>query len=231
MKSIFSQKKVKSFLLFLFTITASSCGLIENSEYEEPTYVEEDVIRIAAVGDSITDEFLTSNPYPAQLDSLLGDDYHVENFGESNYAAQSSSDFPYDTTDFYQESLDFEPDIVIIMLGTNDTKSHNWNGEEQFKEEYTDLLESYLDLSSAPRVILASPPPLFLGSVSEGSIESNNIEPIRNVVEEVADEYDLEFVDVFEKTASHPEWFPDDIHPNEEGSEALAFFFYEQIED
>lgn len=81
MKFMFGKKGIRIFLILLFAISASSCGLIETSEDEEPMYVGEDVIRVAAVGDSITDEFLTRNPYPAQLDSLLGDDYHVENFG------------------------------------------------------------------------------------------------------------------------------------------------------
>lgn len=160
----------------------------------------------------------------------MGDGYVVHNFGVSNYAAQSSSDFPYETTKEFQESLDFQPDIVIIMLGTNDTKVTNWNGSEQFKEEYSDLLANYQTLSSVSRIILASPPKAFLeGEVFGGAIDPNVVVYIRDAVEEVADEFDLEFVDVYEKTSGHPEYFPDGIHPDENGAAVLAKLFYRQI--
>lgn len=192
--------------------------------------------RIAAVGDSITyDMYIAAREgdfYPQQLEELLGDGYAVRNFGVSNYAAQSSSDFPYETTEEYQESLDFQPNIVIIMLGTNDTKTTNWNGPKQFKEEYIDLLATYQELSSVSRIILASPPSAFLeGEVFSGSIDPNVLVNVRKVVEEIANEFDLEFVDVYEETSGHSEYFPDGIHPDENGSEVLAKLFYQQITD
>lgn len=217
-----------SLLLFFFGSACDSNLIFDEEDSNPPS---EGDIRIAAVGDSITHNLFLSYPYPEQLDEMLGQGYTVENFGESNYAAQASSDFPYDSTDSYQESLDFNPDIVLIMLGTNDTKSHNWNGKEQFREEYTELLESYLELPSVSRVILASPPAAFLGEVVGGSIDSNYIQSIRDTIEEIAVEYDLTFIDMVEETASHPEWFPDGVHPNDEGSEALARVFYEHIEE
>src|SRR5699024_7437733 len=99
-----------------------------------------------------------------------------------NYAAQSTSDFPYDTTDSYQESLDANPEIVIIMLGTNDTKKGNWEGPEKFKKAYKNLVNSYLELESVERVILASPPTLFLENVPPGSVDPSAIEEIHDVV-------------------------------------------------
>lgn len=214
-----------SFGLFLFAF-ASACGM----GVADPTDgVEEGDVRIAAVGDSITDENLSGTDYPAKLDEMLGEGYAVRNFGESNHAVQFMSDYPYTATDSYVESLAFNPDIVILMLGTNDTKSHNWNGAEVFKEDYVDLLESYLEVDSLSRVILASPPTVHLENVSRGSINPAHIEPIRQVVQDVAIEYDLEFVDMTTETAPHPEWFYDGIHPTRAGAEKLAEIFYEQI--
>lgn len=225
-------KKWVSRVLILFTIfMMSACGMSPSNEEEIDSTADEDAIRIAAVGDSITAEYLLESGYPEILDELLGAGYRVENFGESNYAAQASSDFPYETTNSYEESLAYNPEILLMMLGTNDTKENNWQGPEQFKAEYTNLLESYLALDSVSRVILASPPTVFLEDVPVGSIEADTIDSVRTVVQEVADEYELEFVDMTEQTANHPEWFFDGIHPTPEGAEALAKFFYEQIEN
>jgi len=213
----------------LMVVFVSACGAEESPNESTGPTVEEGDTRIAAVGDSITNYGIAGANYPDHLEEMLGEGYTVENFGEANYAAQSFSDFPYETTSSYEESLAFDPEIVLFMLGTNDTKANNWEGQETFKSEYTDLLEDYLDLESVSRVILASPPTVFLDNVMQGSIDPTNIEPIRNVVAEVAEEYDLEFVDMMEATAGHPEWFTDGIHPNEEGAEQLATVFYEQI--
>lgn len=219
------------FLLFFFGMPYFNNVMGPDNDRDD---VRSGDTRIAAVGDSITyDLYVAASEddfYPQQLDELLGEGYAVHNFGVSNYAAQSSSDFPYDTTEEYQESLDFNPEIVIIMLGTNDTKETNWNGVEQFKEEYEELLESYLDLASVSRIILASPPAAFLeGEAISGSIDPDIMTNVGDAVEEIAEEHNLEFVDVYEETAGHPEYFPDGIHPDEEGSEALAEVFYQQI--
>lgn len=218
----------KSFILLLIFIS-SACGMITPPEDNADQNVNENATRVAAVGDSITAEYMSDSGYPERLNELLGADYTVENFGESNYAAQSSSDFPYEATSSHEESLAFEPEIVIIMLGTNDTKANNWQGPDQFKTEYTNLVDSYLELDSVSRVILASPATVFLENVPRGSIEADTIDSVRTVIKEVADEYELEFVDITEQTANHAEWFFDGIHPTPEGAEELAQIFYEQI--
>ncbi|KFN92395.1 putative xylanase [Tetragenococcus muriaticus 3MR10-3] len=238
MREEIRKNRVKFIIVFaLFVIVLVFMGVFFLNRLSGPDNEEEigsEDTRIAAVGDSITYNLYVANGqeefYPQQLDDLLGEGYAVHNFGVSNYAAQASSDFPYDTTDEYQESLDFDPEIVIMMLGTNDTKDTNWNGSGQFKDEYIDLLESYRDLPSVSRIILASPPAVFLeGAVISGGIDASRISVAGNTVEEIAAEYELEFVDMYEETINHPEYFPDGIHPNEEGSAALAELFYQQI--
>lgn len=224
-----SMRWYKWFLLSFFAlISLAACRTIDFTGNPETSIEEGDTV-IAAVGDSITAEYMTGADYPQILEEKLGEVYSVVNFGESNYAAQSSSDYPYATTASFEESLELEPDIVILMLGTNDTKAHNWTGAETFKEEYTDLLKNYIELNSVSRIILASPPTVFLGDVLEGSIEPDHIEPIRDVVKEVAEEYDLGFVDMTAKTKDHSEWFFDGVHPTPESAEAIAQIFYEQL--
>lgn len=229
MKRPLRNKKFFIPFLFILLFLISACKAHPQNDNDNPSEGKEETIKIAAVGDSITFEYTPDTGYPKKLNDLLGEDYIVENFGVSNYAAQSSSDFPYETTEAYQESLAFEPNIVLIMLGTNDTKSTNWQGTEEFKEEYTDLINGYLALESVSRVILASPPTVFLETVFEGSIDSEKIIPIRNTIQVVASEYELEFVDMTKQTKNHPEWFFDGLHPNAEGAEEIAQIFYQQI--
>lgn len=228
----FKNKKIGTLLIsFLVLILISACGSNESAVENSSSTIEESDTVVAVIGDSITNFSVSGANYPEHLDEMLGEDYAILNFGEANHAAQASSDYPYGTTEFYEESLDSEPDIVLFMLGTNDSKANNWAGAEAFKEEYTELLEDYLELESVSRVILASPPSVFLNNMIEGGINSANVASIREVVREVAEEYDLEFVDMHEVTAGHDEWFFDGIHPNPEGAEQIARRFYEQIEN
>lgn len=84
-------------------------------------------IRLACVGDSITqgDGLAADDSYPSQLQALLGEEWKVGNFGVSGRTLLKKGDHPYWTESAYQKALEFEPDVVIIMLGTNDTKEHN----------------------------------------------------------------------------------------------------------
>ncbi|GMA09380.1 hypothetical protein GCM10025886_25330 [Tetragenococcus halophilus subsp. flandriensis] len=238
MKNLFRKKWMNIVLFTLLLLVIIFAVIFYFNARSSPDNESEDVdasdTRIAAVGDSITyDMYIAATEgdfYPEKLENLLGEGYAVHNFGVSNYAAQSSSDFPYETTEEYEESLDFNPEIVIIMLGTNDTKATNWNGADQFKEEYEALLKNYQDLASVSRIILASPPPAFIeNDVISGSIDPGVVINVRDVVEETANEFNLEFVDVYEEMQNHSEYFPDGIHPDENGSEALAELFYQQI--
>ena len=92
--------------------------------------------KIAAVGDSITQGSCSSDKsthsYPVQLANMLThrdgtSDYEVVNFGVSGRTALRKGDYPYWAEQKYKEALDFQPDIVIIMFGTNDCKTYQWN--------------------------------------------------------------------------------------------------------
>ncbi len=68
----------------------------------------------------------------------------VGNFGVSKYAALHTAKWPYWDTDKYKESQTFLPDIVVIMLGTNDIKTENWvEGKANFVKDYTELINVY----------------------------------------------------------------------------------------
>ena len=195
--------------------------------------------RIACVGDSITygatirDK--SHDSYPAQLGTMLGRKYSVKNFGASGYTLQESCDRPYTSHKRYKKSLDFIPDVVLIMLGTNDTKPYNWISTEAFQDDYRQLILSYQELPSRPDVILMTPASVFPENFNPAKpykIRAGVAGEAAKAVRELAKELGLPFIDIHEVTASHPEFFlQDGVHPNELGAKAIARTVYEALKD
>ena len=102
-----------------------------------------------------------SSSYPAQLQAMLGERFCVRNFGVNGHAVQRSADRPYWSSDAFTPSSAFEPDVVLIMLGTNDSRGDNWKGVGPFSADYRELVAHYQSLESSPRVWLLTPPALF----------------------------------------------------------------------
>ena len=67
---------------------------------------------------------------------------------------------PYGQEAFAEESLQEDASIVLIMLGSNDSKPRNWN-RKQFEEEYIAFIKKYQNLKSAPKVYVMLPTRVF----------------------------------------------------------------------
>lgn len=121
--------------------------------------------KVMCVGDSLTVASRNSSwtpiqPYTALLQDKLGEDYHVYNAGSSG-ATFFGSINSYSATEYYTYAKTYKPDIVIIMLGTNDFIVRNclyWNSEETVEQAYIDFINYFRGLESAPQVILATVP-------------------------------------------------------------------------
>lgn len=193
-------------------------------------------IRVACVGDSITYGFFVRgqlwNSYPSVLQKMLGKDYCVGNFGFSNRTASEDGDYPYTAEKLYKKSLDFQPDIVLIMLGSNDSKPNNWKAES-YARSLARLAESYRALDRRPRVLLMTPPSVFhfwkkvLWTI-QGDVLENEVVPI---CRRVAEELGLECVDVHGAFFGKKELFVDGCHPNVPGARLLAETVYQAIKN
>lgn len=183
-------------------------------------------IRIACIGNSITYgatiENREVNSYPAQLSSMLGEAYDVQNFGVNGTTLLRKGDFPYWNTDAYHKALDFQPNLVFIKLGTNDTKPQNriyLDGD--YVKDYKDLIASFKELPSHPRVVLLLPVPVF-STDSIGITAKVVRDKILPMVRQVAYETGCELINLYNLMIESPELFPDKVHPNALGSAAIS---------
>lgn len=185
---------------------------------------KKDVIRVACVGDSITyGSRITDrakNSYPAVLQTLLGDGYEVKNFGVSARTLLNKGDYPYTKEKAYQEALAFKPNVVVIKLGTNDTKPQNWKFADEFEADYKKLIESFRGLESKPKVFLCTPVPAFPGG---GGIAEERIKDgVKPKVEALGKTLDLKVIDLYAALSGKSELFPDKIHPDAAGAKLMA---------
>lgn len=186
-------------------------------------------IRVACVGDSITYGHGVSNwpdnNYPAVLQGLLGDAYHVNSYGVSGRAVHPESDQPYTALEHYQKSLAYDADIVVFMMGSNDAKPENWHGVEEFKTHLLALLKSYSDAT----ILLCTPATAFFQEPgqTEGpagyDIQPLVVNEIAQIIRQVAAEEGYPLIDINLMTSECSQWFETDgIHPDKDGAAAIA---------
>ena len=191
--------------------------------------------KIACIGDSITWGFTIvnrrKNTYPALLQKRLGPDYEVRNFGYNDASARFDADTPYVKKSVYQKSLDWNPDVVLLMLGTNDTEKHNWD-PDIFRRDYRKIVESYLELPSKPRVILITPIRIFqplqlpvLGLYSD-TMENG----VRPAIREIAAGLGLELIDLVD-LFTDSRYMIDGVHPQKEGARMLEEAIFSHIQE
>ena len=219
--------------LFIFLFNNGLSGIRINPGYKEGQ------IKVACVGDSVTYGHSISswkkNNYPALLGSMMGEEYHVCNFGVSGSTVQDSGDQPYTATGAYTQSLDYDADILVFMMGSNDSKPENWQGEEKFIEAYNKLLDSYLQKDKVPAVYLCTVPTAnFPEGVTEGltnyDIQPQYVEAVADIVREIAKERNLPLIEINNLTENRRDLFgKDNVHPNNDGAKAIAQEVFENI--
>ena len=212
--------------VFLYLYNNGLSGLYTNSEPKEGQ------IKVACVGDSITYGHSVSgwskNQYPAVLQELLGDSYHVANFGVSGACVNKNGNKPYISRMIYEESIKYDADILVLMLGSNDSKPKNWIDMETFLEQYGELLDTYLKENNSPKVYIGICAKAYYADGNTKGKARYNIRP--EIVDQIAaalkqkyEKEDVVIVDIHNLTAGHPEWFEKDgVHPNKDGAKAIA---------
>jgi len=202
---------------------------------------ESDVIRIACIGDSLTQ----SSGYPYELWKLLGSNapytvgnhsytpndqnntltdrtqYAVGNFGAGSTTVLLNTETPYMNNSMFKNALQFQPNIIIIMLGTNDAQPNLKQYNTSFVDDYIKMVSAFQDLASKPKIWVVLPPPIF-------SNQSGKLDPeyfastIIPGIKQVAKETNLPIIDVYSALANYPNYFPDGEHPNSAAAKLIA---------
>jgi lysophospholipase L1-like esterase len=183
-------------------------------------------IKVACVGDSITQ----LSGWPAMLGTELGAGYTSTNYGLSGTTLLKNGDHPYWTSQQFTDSHNANPDIVVIMLGTNDSKPFNWDTHKgEFVGDYEALVDSYAALPSHPKIYLNLCPPAGVnGYQIVGSVIENEIIPD---IKQVAAAKGVPTIDVFDAFGGHnldTSLFSagDQVHPNAKGAQLIADTVY-----
>lgn len=182
------------------------------------------VVRVACIGNSITygDRIRNraTDSYPAQLGTLLGTNYQVQNFGVNGATMLKKSDLPYWSTKAWVDAKAFNPTIVVLKLGTNDSKQRNWVNKADFSADMQSMIDTLRALPAKPTIYLCYPAKAFSQRFGiRDSIITTDIIPM---VQQVARKNRLQVIDLYAITKDHPEIYADEIHPNETGAGMLA---------
>jgi len=194
-----------------------------------------EIIKIACIGDSLTYGHLVEdreeNCYPTVLNDLLGEEYIVGNFGVNGHTMLKTGDAPYWEHENFKFSALFEPDIIVIMLGSNDSKAHNFTTLDDFITTYEEMIVYYRNLPSKPRVYIATPPTVFPPKdPSMSTIRSEVVQQIADAICELGKKIRISVIDVNKKTADFAEGFVDDgVHTNKKGANLIANVVFREL--
>lgn len=200
-------------------------------------------IRVACVGDSITYGYGLTNrehySYPAWLGRWLGPEYDVRNFGVSGATLLHKGDRPYFKQTAHAAALEFKPDIVIIMLGTNDSKHHgdgsldaeraidNWQYKADYIPDYEELIAEFHKANAEVKVYVCLPTPCFPGRWGiNGETIHDEIIPM---VRQVAKATDAKVIDLYRALPDKSDLLPDTVHPNNAGAKLMAAAVYRAL--
>ncbi len=212
-------------------VTGLSAGMVSASA-AEPT----EKVKVACVGDSITQGQGTNLNWPDNLQNMLGDRYEVKNFGKGGSRVREY--WPHDNNQYndywykseqYIGSTEYDADIVIVMMGTNDGY-FNEAGEakDYFATDYTKMIQPYLENGS--KIYITTPTHAYAGTHTRVNDEIyNEVVALQKSLQAQYPEQIMDLVDMNRLTDGMPECFPDGLHGNTGGYAAIASNFYEQI--
>jgi len=206
-----------------------------------------EAIRVACVGDSLTQ----SSEYTLDLWELLGGNarytvgnytiepkndsalnsgarYAVGNFGAGSTTVLLNTETPYMNTSVFKDALEFQPNISIIMLGTNDAQPNLQQYNTSFVSDYITLITAFQELTGKPKIWIVLPPPIFSNQSGKISPEYFKLTIIPDI-EQAARETNLPTIDVYSALANHADYFPDGVHPNRDGAKLIAEAIYNAI--
>jgi acyl-CoA thioesterase I len=180
-------------------------------------------IKVACVGNSITQGPGRDNPdsYPLQMQEILGNHYEVKNFGVSGRTLLKKGDYPYWNEPQFEEVKEFAPDILVIKLGTNDSKPQNWQYKDEFTNDYIQMVKEFRkSMPKKGKVYICIPVPVFQDNW--GITENILVHEMRPMLEKIAKKTKSYIIDLYSPFHGKSDLLPDGVHPNKEGLGIMA---------
>lgn len=117
-------------------------------------------------------------------------------------------------------ALDFDPDVVVFVFGTNDSKRENWRDAATFENDYRALAAVFAASAARPVLFFAKPPPAF---TTAGGVDPKLIDgdiPAR--IEAVAKAAGATVIDLHDAMKGSPGLTLDGVHPDNKGAARIA---------
>lgn len=199
-------------------------------------------VNVACVGNSITEGYgiWGDKKYPDHLQEMLGSDYSVSNFGVSSMTfagatiKSGENRSSYWTTEKFKAALASSPNIVVIELGTNDSKYFMANDDaqgiynylygqcekSQLYTDYETLIDTFAHLPTNPEIYATLQP--YSNNVGWAIMDTAIVNQINPIIKETATKKGVNIIDLHTLFQT-PAWFLDDsVHPNATGAQELA---------
>jgi len=196
---------------------------MNNGFYSGWTF-KSDIIKVGCVGDSNTYGAEASDrlkyAWPVQIRSLLGDTYETKNFGVNGALMMNHLNDAWKNKTAYSDNKSYDPDIIVIALGTNDSKDGYWDAVK-FKSSYIDLINEFKGYSARPEIYMAIPIKAYS---TKYSINDQTIrEKVTPTMQEISKELGLPLIDLYAVTNDIANLMATDgIHPKDEGLAIMA---------
>ncbi|MEO6094383.1 MAG: GDSL-type esterase/lipase family protein [Fibrobacteria bacterium] len=215
-------------------------------------------IKVACVGNSITEGGMLSNPgkeaYPIRLGALLGSGYTVKNEGLSGACLQKESFLPYWKTSQFRDVFVYKPSIITISLGTNDARGTVWN-LARYITDYKALIDTFSTISPKPKIWLVKCIPAWyatnnstvkpsvpawgydIGRAGNGISGFTIRDSVNPAIEQIAKEKELPVIDLYTPLLMGkpymynvtPAYIQDGVHPNAMSHDTMAHVIFRAV--
>jgi lysophospholipase L1-like esterase len=156
----------------------------------------------------------------------------------------NNGDHPYMKERAWRDAQAFRPDIVVIKLGTNDSKDYNWNPH---KQEYEGDMQQMIDTlkplvpvlnkkgkptkkmkrTESPKIFLCTPVKAFRDKW--GITDSVIVNEVIPAIHRVAERNNLSVIDLHPVITDRSDMTSDMIHPNDKGAAKMAKTIADEI--